>query len=302
MDIEYLKRFVTVGEFLNFRKASDALFISQPALSHCISALEKEVGVPVFVRNTKNVALTPAGEILFSAAKNIIDSYDNALADISKITNVNNTTLKIGYVGAALDNSLTPLLKEFKRQEPDIDVSLTRHRGTEIRELLENHQIQFAVSYEEYTESIPGIQALTLDKEELRLLVNSEDEFAGADSVSIDQITDKPLIICEKKTVPYYYDQVMTLFQTVGTTPNIAQVTHEISDIYRLVDMGVGSAVISYSPKRLFYNSFDLVFVPIRTADSSVLEHNKVIAWEGELSASGRKFIKTVKDYIKSDK
>ena len=297
MDIEYLKRFVAIGEFLNFRKASEALFVSQPALSHSIASLEKEIGTPVFIRNTKNVSLTQEGEILYAAAKKILDEYDNALADISKITDSNDSVLKIGYVGAALDNSLTPLLREFRKDEPGINVNLTRHHGTEIRGLIENRTIQFAVSYQEYIEGIPGVKYEVLDNEEFTLLVNSDDPLADSPEVTVEDIARLPLIICEKESAPFYYEKVMNIFAEAGLTPNIIQKVRLISDIYRLVDMGAGAAIMSYSPKRQVYNAFDLSFISINCENPDVINHKKTLAWCGDLTPSGRKFIKTVKNF-----
>lgn len=297
MDIEYLKRFVVIGQYLNFRKASEALFVSQPALSHSISSLEKEIGTPVFIRNTKNVSFTEAGNILFEAAQKILEDYEYALTEISKVTDTDANTLKIGYVGAALDNSLTPLLRTFREAEPDITVNLNRYHGTEIRETLESKTIQFAVTYQEYMEGLNGVRCEVIDREKFALLVNSSDPLASKPMVSADDLARIPLIICEKENAPYYYDSVMSIFENEGITPHIVQKVRLISDIYRLVDMGVGSAILSYSPSRQTYDSFALKFLPINIENQEILKHNKTLAWCGDLSPAGKKFVKTVKKF-----
>ena len=87
----------------------------------------------------------------------------------------------------------------------------------------------------------------------------------------------------------------MGIFNSEGLTPNIVQKVRLISDIYRLVDMGAGLCIMSYSPKRQFYNSFELKFIPIRASDPSILEHPKTLAWCSELSPAAKKLVKTAK-------
>ena len=302
MDIEYLKRFVVIGNFLNFRKASEVLFVSQPALSHSIAALEKEIGAPVFIRNTKNVDFTPAGKILFDAAQHILEAYDNALTDISKVANSDEHVLRIGYVGSALDNSLTPLFRAFRAAEPDIAVNLTRHHGNEIRKTLTDQLINFAVTYEEYIANLNGVHFETIENERFTLMISSTDPLARKDSISKEELAKVPLLVCEKESAPYYYEIVMNIFNSAGIVPNVVQEVRLISDIYRLVDMGTGAAIISYSENKQMYNNFDLTFLPIDIEDQSILEHRRTIAWYGELSCSGRKFINTVKSFYNIDK
>lgn len=66
MNLEHIKRFIAVGQCLNFSKAADMLFISQPTLSHSIVSLEKELGTPLLVRNTRIVKLTRRGRAVSS--------------------------------------------------------------------------------------------------------------------------------------------------------------------------------------------------------------------------------------------
>lgn len=87
MTIEYIKRFITTAEYLNFSKAADVLSVSQPALSYSISMLEKKIGIPLFQRDTTSVKLTPAGERFLPTAVKIIDLYDQAVDRIGRENN-----------------------------------------------------------------------------------------------------------------------------------------------------------------------------------------------------------------------
>ena len=69
MQLRQLEYFVAVAELLNFRKAAESLYVTQPLLSKQIAELEDEVGCPLLIRNTRSVALTPAGEDLFKKVR-----------------------------------------------------------------------------------------------------------------------------------------------------------------------------------------------------------------------------------------
>ena len=83
MEMKQLEIFACVSKTLSFSKAAEALYISQPTVSACISALEKELGVQLFIRNTKEVSLTKAGDELLQYAQKILSLREQALHSVS---------------------------------------------------------------------------------------------------------------------------------------------------------------------------------------------------------------------------
>ena len=75
MTLTQLESFLILAQRLNFTQAADDLFISQPALSRMISALEQEVGLQLFYRSSRSVSLTPAGRAFAQQCPRILDSY-----------------------------------------------------------------------------------------------------------------------------------------------------------------------------------------------------------------------------------
>lgn len=73
MELKQLHYFLKVAEFLNFSRAAEALYISQPALSYQIAELERELGTELFTRDRRKVYLTPAGMALVEPAKSILE-------------------------------------------------------------------------------------------------------------------------------------------------------------------------------------------------------------------------------------
>jgi len=292
MDIEYLKRFVVVGHELNFRKASELLFISQPALTHSINTLEKELNVTLLERNTKNVRLTEVGKLFLESCTELLRIYDNAIASINHEATKDSNVLNIGYVGPAMGKNFSPWIITFRETYPDINIQIIRYRSTEIFEALESKAIQLAFVYEG---SITGssINYIVISEEKFQLMVNSQNPLSIYKSLPLSRIKDEYFLICNKESSPNYYTTVMSFFEEAEISPKFSYGVKDISEIYRLVDMNMGVAIMSVADTS-YYDNYNLRFIEIEGIDPKKLSHNKVMAWTGNLSPAAKKFKKIV--------
>lgn len=289
MDIEYIKRFIVVGQCLNFSKASDQLFISQPTLSHSIASIEKKLGTPLLVRNTKSVKLTRAGERFLTAAMEIVKIYEDTVNEISEDITPSNDTLKIGYIGPASDNTFTGWIKTFRKNYPTAKVVITRYATSEMAEVFDNRLIQVGFLFKMNAEKIPGLKYQEVGRERFRLCLSTDHPLADRDHINLSELKDEPFLICERHTSPNYYDRVFEICAKRNYTPNITQKVSQVGDIYRLVSMGIGVAIMSYSEFRS-YDAYHVKFVDIGDAEEEDLINHIVLGWKDQLSPLGRQF------------
>ena len=143
MQLRQLQYFVAVAEQLNFRKAAEILYVTQPLLSKQIADLEAEVGYPLFTRNTRSVSLTPAGEIMLKEANKLIRQSDSLLYSVKRAAKYGNAygSLRIGYEEAFAQETLSLILNQLREQYPAIDVNIQRFSSNEIKNALQNNII-----------------------------------------------------------------------------------------------------------------------------------------------------------------
>ena len=294
MDIEYIKRFVVVAECLNFSKAADAMFISQPTLSYSISSLEKKLGTPLLVRNTKAVKLTRAGELFLPAAAEIVEAFQNAINVIDQEFNLGGDTLNIGYIGPAMDNMLSSWVKKFREIYPEVKIHILHYTSSKVVEAFQNHAVHLGILYKMNLVNLPNLKYCEVGNERFKVLLNSEHPLANQERIDLQQLKDEPFLICERSCSPNYYDRVYAICEKRGFKPKISQTLEQVSDIYRVVGAGLGVAIMSHSESRS-YDVYNVKFVDIDDGDD--LNNSVIMAWANNLPPVARQF----RDIIKKD-
>ncbi|MGJ3247352.1 MAG: transcriptional regulator GcvA [Elainellaceae cyanobacterium] len=168
-----LQVFEAVARHLSFQNAADELDVTSTAVSHQIKLLEKELGMPLFRRRPRPLTLTPAGEQLFPAVQESLDTLAGAIARLKQTNNPTDLTVSVLNVFAA--KWLVPRLPDFQHQYPDVDVRLqTSHSAVD----LQARTVDMAIRYGrgEY----PGLEVCRLMTDEFtpvcspRLLADGE--------------------------------------------------------------------------------------------------------------------------------
>jgi DNA-binding transcriptional LysR family regulator len=115
--LRQLRYFVALGEELNYRRASERLFITQPALSTAIKQLEHQTGVTLFRRNTREVALTELGAAWLPTVREALRSVDAAVDDLASMVR-RNRRIRLGYLIGTGADVLFRLVRHFEAAYP----------------------------------------------------------------------------------------------------------------------------------------------------------------------------------------
>lgn len=191
-----LKVFLEVKKHLNFSKASEALFITQPAVSKHIKTLEDELGVQLFERTKHGVKLTLEGEKYSAFAEEIINLYEEGKFVMNQVKNKYDGTLKIGASTTIAQYILPKILAQFASQHQGIEITLFNNNTEEIENLLIQKKIDLG-----FIEGISGKSQLKyaeIGKDELVCTVNANHPLAKRNSCSVHDILQFPWVFREQ--------------------------------------------------------------------------------------------------------
>ena len=181
-----LKVFYTVANRLSFTKASNELFITQPAVSKHIQELEEYYKIKLFNRNGSKITLTVAGDVLLKHTKNIFEVYRDIDFDMSTLISQRSGLLRIGASTTISQYIIPPLLARFHQKLQDIKVSLLNGNTEQIENALLQQEIEIGiVEGQSKNKSIKYTEFL---KDELVLVCKSSNPL-----VNLNEITQEAL-------------------------------------------------------------------------------------------------------------
>lgn len=199
MDISKLESFLVLAEEENFAKASELLFISQPALSKRIQSLEEEMRVKLFNRIGKRSFLTMQGEYFKKFAEETVALYYNTQEYIRQIDNLEDGVLNFGatnFIGVYL---IPEVISGFHKKYPNIELNMTIDTSHNIREMLHKNQVEF-ILLSDYILSDTGCYVHeTFYEDNLKLIVGRDHRFFGDKSCSLSDVADD-LYITKKES------------------------------------------------------------------------------------------------------
>jgi len=144
INLELYKVFREVSSVGNFTKAAELLFVSPSAVSQSIKQLEEKIGGKLFNRSTRGVRLTTEGEVLLSYVNNAMSIIENAQEKLSNMKKLHAGEIRIGASDTICSLYLLPILKNFKKQHPDIHISVTNRVTSESIDLLKSGAVDLS--------------------------------------------------------------------------------------------------------------------------------------------------------------
>ncbi|MGO1817242.1 MAG: LysR family transcriptional regulator, partial [Sphingobacterium sp.] len=221
IELRHLHYFKTLAEELHFRKAAERLFIAQPGLSRQIKQLEVYYGTSLFFRNKRRVELTSAGQYLYREVKHVFEQLDRIEAKMEKMAAGKSITLKVGFIGSAIQAILPELLIDLNHLHPSIDLSLNELSTSVQLELLK--QFEQDVGFVRMEDIPTGLDSIPILRETFSLVVpKNRYTNLSSDNIQLNDFRDTPFILFAKEYSSSYYDLVMSIFRDHAFKPIVA--------------------------------------------------------------------------------
>ncbi|BAK77754.1 transcriptional regulator, LysR family [Pseudogulbenkiania sp. NH8B] len=245
MELRHLRYFVVVAEELNFTRAAERLHIAQPPLSQQIRALEEQLGVALFERSKRRVALTDAGERYLQHVRRILAEVEQAADDARRAARGEVGELRVGFTSSLPFTSLLPgLISDYRRHYPQVQLTL-REMFTALQfEALRAERLDIGFVRFHGKENPPDLQLREIHRDPLRLVINARHPLAAQPHASLEQLRDESFIIYPAGAGTGLNVQVRQLCLAAGFEPRIVQEAREATTQIGLVAAGLGVALL----------------------------------------------------------
>jgi DNA-binding transcriptional LysR family regulator len=241
----HLRYFLAVAEELHFRKAAEKLFISQPGLSRQIKQMEQDLGVTLFERNNRRVALTKTGDYLQKELQINLKNLEDILAHSKLIHHGKEGHLTLGFVGSAMLQIIPAILKQFNSKFPKVMFKLEEMDNQKQIEGLLSQEIDVGFVR---LERVPrSLEIHTVLKETFCLVLPKNHPVNKRNFKNLSQFKDSPFILFDPEYSASYYEKVMQIFDGCGFAPIISHNTIHASSIYKLVENNLGVSIVPKS-------------------------------------------------------
>jgi DNA-binding transcriptional LysR family regulator len=235
-----LRAFVTVGQLRSFAAAATALHLSQPALSRRISHLEEMLGVRLFDRTTRTVALTLLGQRFLEQVGGLVDDVDRSIVSLRDAAQLEAGDVTIGCVFSLVHHFLPPLVLAFREQHPRVLVRIIEEGADEVLACVKQGEADFALNYIGMQD--PEVDFTPLLKEPYVLACGTAHPLARRRSVRWDELAAHPLArVSHASRNRLFIDQALAELPPLPRP--ICEVRH-VSTLIGLVENGLGVAVV----------------------------------------------------------
>jgi DNA-binding transcriptional LysR family regulator len=263
--LRQLRYFAVLGEELNYRRAAERLFITQPALSTAIKQLEHQLGVMLFTRSTREVALTDVGAAWLPKVQEALRGVDGAVRGLAALSGGRGHRIKLGYFLGTGADLLYRIVRHFEAAYPEITVEPTEFDFSDPTAGLADGTTEVALTRPPL--DLPDHRMFVLDHDDWVACLPRDHRLAGRDDVDIAELFDDP-IVCAPDSAGGWRDYWIAADDR-RRPAKIAAVaaTYEVETT--TIARGLGISFTTQSVARL-YDRPGIVYVPIRDRTSYI--------------------------------
>ena len=240
MHIETLKVFCDVIDTKSFSNAAAQNFITQSAVSQQIRALEQKYGRKLIERTRGRAQLTPAGQILYQASKEIVQHYRELEERLQAFTNVVGGDIRLATVYSVGLYELSEPLRRFLKAYPQVNVHLDYSRSSKIHEDVLHGAVDVGIVA--YPSRRPYLQIVPFREDRLVLICHPQHPLAGYKQISIKKLHGEPFVGFERDIATR--KAIDRILRSHGVAVRYVSEVDNIDTIKRFVEIGQGAAIV----------------------------------------------------------
>jgi DNA-binding transcriptional LysR family regulator len=243
VELRHLRYFVAVAEELHFRKAAERLHVAQPAVSEQVRKLEEELGVRLFDRSQRSVALTNAGVALLEEARRVLRHAEVAQQAARSAGAEATTRLRIGCLPDSLPASVPRALRQLAISAPRVQVDLTTGSSLRLIEDVRARRLDAIVT------SLPaptkGLRVTNLGEEGAVVVLPATHPHAVEATVALERLAPSRLVVLPRDANPAFHNAIVAICHRAGLSPTFVEVAEpRVEHVLLSVAAGAGLALL----------------------------------------------------------
>ncbi|AOS44374.1 HTH-type transcriptional regulator BenM [Lacunisphaera limnophila] len=266
--IRELECFVAVAEELSFTRAARRLHLSQPPLSRHIQSLEARLGIKLFTRSPRSVALTPAGRALLTDTKGALVQLQRAGDRARRASRGETARLDLGFVSAVLNPDLISIFQRYRTSHPAVDLTLHDCPPAEQLRAIAEGRLDGGFVGASPATLTSGLVFIPWSKEPLMVFLPRGHRLQDTAKVRMADLAAESFVMVAAESAPCFSQQIHELCLEAGFRPKVVQEASRGQAVAVMVAAGTGIAILPASMSRIAGESS--LAIPITTKGATV--------------------------------
>ena len=297
IELRAWRQFLMLADQLHFGRAAALLHMTQPPLTLAVQQMERRLGVALFERTRRSVALTPAGLALVEPVRQLLRHAAALPALAQSATFGEIGRIRLGFISTVGFGPLPVWLRGFRERWPGISVELIEATGDVQLKAFARAEIDagFVLHAPGMAPGAAlGLQTLSLGVEPLVLALPESLPWAAAKRLRAADVLAHPLVIFPRAITPSLFDAVLAFYHRQGVTPAIAQEAIQMQTIVNLVSAGLGLALVPKAVTQL--QRAGVVYRPLPSALAEAAPQCETsLVWPAAAEPAVQRFVEFVR-------
>ncbi|MBO5470302.1 MAG: LysR family transcriptional regulator [Lachnospiraceae bacterium] len=280
MNLNQLEYFVCAAHHLNFTKAAKECYISQTAMTQQIQALERNIGVQLFIRDKHHMELTTAGKVYLKEAKAILKRSDEAIRLARMASTGMDGELSVGFISGFGQSDGYELLRGFHEAFPDIKLKFFRNTMSGLMEYLQKGECDIAFTVQPHQRAYENMNRQYIRSYPLYVVMSRNNPLAEEKEITCKELKDQAFIIMQPTARSRdEMEEMLWVYQRGGFLPQVVAVEKEPETIMLMAALEMGVSLLPEYIVRPYSRNEELAIVPVMKSDGTAETLNFEMVW-----------------------
>lgn len=273
MNTTQINCFLALSATLNFTKAAEQLYMSQPGLSRQISSMERELNTQLFIRDQKSVRLTPAGALLAKHLPALQSDYDHLMAQLHSVGMGYSGSLTLGVLeGQWVGEDFADFCRFFMESYPSIDFQIQQGSFGDLRRKLASKEIDIALTIRFDVADMENTVCRGYSADRAVFAVSRRLPLGQKEVITFEDMLDNTFLLISPKDSRVGAELTLEHFRAIGRSPRRIRYAPNLSTMMLWIEAGLGIGVINHQSSIASNPSIRLISeVPLKDASACVV-------------------------------